>query len=76
MTPYGFWVTQDEIRQRRSAALAELSQWFDMMPGDLRTVDTDGQVRVIARVSGAKAQQTARRLLQEHFPGSPVSFES
>jgi len=67
-------MTQDEVRRRRSAAFAELSQWFDMMPADLRTVDSDGQLQVIARVAGAKARQAARRLLHEHFPGAPISF--
>ncbi|HEY5350630.1 MAG TPA: hypothetical protein VIJ64_12880 [Candidatus Lustribacter sp.] len=42
---------------------------------DVRTVDADGELVVIARVPGAKAQAMALRLLGTHFPGTPVRFE-
>jgi len=64
-----------EITERRTAAFADLCQWFDVGPMDVRTVDADGELVVIARVPGAKAQAMALRLLGTHFPGTPVRFE-
>jgi hypothetical protein len=66
---------QTEVTQRRAAALADLTQWFDMEPADLRTANADGQLVVIARLPGSKARKTATRLLGQHFPSAPVRFE-
>ena len=72
---YGVRMLQTEITERRFAAFAELSQWFDVAPADVRTADADGELVVIARVPGANAQAMALRLLGQHFPGTPVHFE-
>lgn len=67
---------QAEITRRRAAAFADLSEWFDIEQRDLRTAEANGCLVLIARVSGSKAQFTARWLINRHFPDVAVHFEA
>jgi hypothetical protein len=67
-------MTQPEITQRRSAAFADLSEWFDLEPTDFRILAVPEGVELVARLHGTKARAAALRIINRHFPGVPVNF--
>jgi hypothetical protein len=69
-------MTLIEIKHRRSAAVAELSDWFDPEQANFRTAEADGQLVVIARVPAPKARPVVVNVLRRHFPDAAVQFEA
>jgi hypothetical protein len=68
-------MTLIEIKQRRSAAVAELSEWFDPEKANFRADEAEGGLVVVARVSAPKARPIVASVIRRHFPNAEVQFE-
>jgi hypothetical protein len=69
-------MTLIEIARHRSAAVAELLDWFEPEQANFRTDEADGQLVVIARVAFPRARPLVTRVLRRHFPEVAVQFET
>jgi hypothetical protein len=69
-------MTSIEATQHRSAAVAELLEWFEPEQANFRADEADGHVVLIARVSAPKARPIVSRVLRRHFPDVDIRFEA
>jgi hypothetical protein len=69
-------MTTIEATKHRSAAVAELLDWFEPEQANFRTDEADGNLILIARVSAPKARPIVTRVLRRHFPDVDVRFET
>ena len=71
-----FAMDRSEISRRRDAVLSDAAHLVGTTDIGIRVVDADRDVLVIARVADNSARPGVLHIVQRHFPGAAVKFES
>jgi hypothetical protein len=65
-----------EFARRREAALADASSMVGTEDIGIRVIEDDGEPLVVVRIANAAARPGVLQIVQRHFPGVPMRFES